>query len=274
MTQTVEELFGCIATQFGIATGEAIKTEISALLGLPNVDVGALQAAITQIQTLLDADPDTEGFQVGQNIITSLTDLASRISALENDSVVATLQSLVTSLEGDLAAEISRAQAAEEDLQSQIDALATQLAGISVSIENPSDAGACDCVALQEQITALGNAVTNLQSADAAFAVQITALQDNYAAVSAQVAANATAVAAAAAAAVAAQGTANSAAAAAATNAAAIQALDVREAAADAAAAARITTLEAFKANVLGLDCMSLRAAFAGGIVVGKSNNV
>ena len=270
MSQTVEELFGCIATQFGIATGEAIKAEIDALLALPNVDLTALQSAIAQIQSLLDAEPGTEGFQVGQNIITTLTDLTARVVALENDTVVATLQTLVNSLSVDLGAEINRAQAAEAGLQDQIDTLSASLATLQTTVANLPESQGCDCAALQAQITALGNSVTNLQSADAAFAVQITALQDGIATLTTQLAAvSATATAAANAAALA-QAAAATAQAGVATNSAAIQALDAREAAADAAAVARLATLESFKASVLAVDCAALRSAFAYGIGLGK----
>lgn len=271
MTQTVEELFGCIATQFGIATGEAIKAEIDALLSLPNVDLTALQSAIAQIQSLLDAEPGTEGFQVGQNIITTLTDLTARVTALENDTVVATLQTLVNSLSVDLGAEINRAQAAEAGLQDQLDALAASLAGLQTTVTNLPESQACDCASLQAQITALGNSVTNLQSADAAFAVQITALQDGVAALTTQLASvSATATAAGTAAALA-QAAAATAQAGVATNAAAIQALDAREAAADAAVAARLTELEGFKGSLLAVDCVgALRSAFTYGIGLGK----
>ncbi len=270
MTQTVEELFGCIATQFGIATGEAIKAEIDALLAMPNVDITALQSAIAQIQSLLDAEPGTEGFQVGQNIITTLTDLTARVTALENDTVVATLQTLVNSLSVDLASEINRAQTAEAALQDQIDTLSASLATLQTTAANLPESQACDCAALQAQITALGNSVTNLQSADAAFAVQITALQDSVAALTTQLASvSATATAAASAAALA-QGAAATAQAGVATNAAAIQALDAREAAANASATARLTELESFKDNMLATNCVALRAAFTNGISLGK----
>ena len=270
MSQTVEELFGCIATQFGIATGEAIKAEIDALLAIPNVDLTALQSAITQIQSLLDAEPGTEGFQVGQNIITTLTDLTARVVALENDTVVATLQTLVNSLSVDLGAEINRAQAAEAALQDQIDTLSASLATLQTTAANLPQNEARDCAALQAQITALGNSVTNLQSADAAFAVQITALQDSVASLMSQLASVASTANSAASAAALAQAAATTAQAGVATNAAAIQALDAREAAADAAAVARLTELEGFKASVLAVDCVALRTAFVNGIGLGK----
>lgn len=270
MTQTVEELFGCIATQFGIATGEAIKAEIDALLAMPNVDLTALQSAIAQIQSLLDAEPGTEGFQVGQNIITTLTDLTARVVALENDTVVATLQTLVNSLSVDLASEINRAQAAEADLQDQIDALSASLATLQTTVANLPESQACDCAALQAQITALGNSITNLQSADAAFAVQITALQDGIAALTTQLAAASAAATAAANAAALAQAAAATAQAGVATNAAAIQALDAREAAADAAISVRLTGLENFQSNLLVTNCAALRTAFTNGISLGK----
>ena len=271
MSQTVEELFGCIATQFGIATGEAIKAEIDALLAMPNVDLTALQSAIAQIQSLLDAEPGTEGFQVGQNIVTTLTDLTARVVALENDTVVATLQTLVNSLSVDLGAEINRAQAAEAGLQDQIDTLSASLATLQTTVANLPESQGCDCAALQAQITALGNSATNLQSADAAFAVQITALQDGIATLTTQLAAASAAATAAANAAALAQAAAATAQAGVATNAAAIQALDAREAAANAAVSVRLTGLENFQSNLLTTNCAALRTAFTNGISLGKT---
>lgn len=269
MSQTVEELFGCVATQFGIATGEAIQTAINELIAMPNVDISALTAAVAQIQGLLDADEGTEGFQLGQNIVTALTDLTSRVTALENDTVVAQLQSMVNSLGTDLANETNRAQAAEANLQGQIDALTSDLAALEATVAS-LPTSSCDCAALQAQITANATAVTNLQAADAATAVQITALQDSIAALTLQVTAAAAAAADATAAANGAVTLANAAQAATDALATTVAALDAREAAADAAAATRLTALEGFKAEVLAVDCSALRTLFINGVSLGR----
>jgi DNA repair exonuclease SbcCD ATPase subunit len=272
MTQTVTELFGCIATQFGIETGAAIKAEIDALLGLPNVDVQALSAAVAQIQSLLDSDPNTPGFQIGQNIIAQLVSLGDRITALENDTVVATLQTMVTSLGQDLVSEVNRAQAAEQALQDLIDSLTTQLTALQTTVSNlPSGQSGCDCAALQAQITAITTQITNLQASDTATAVQITGLQQQIGSLSADVvaataAANAAAATAAAAvtAAATAQATANA-------NAAAIAALDVRENNHHQDHGNQLGSLNSFKAEILAQDCTALRGMFAAGIALGKA---
>jgi chromosome segregation ATPase len=271
MEQTVEELFGCIATQFGIATGAAIKSEIDALLGLPNVNITALQAAVTQIQALLDADPNTEGFQVGQNIITQLVSLGDRITALENDTVVATLQTMVNSLAVDLAAEVNRAQAAEQALQDLIDGLQTQVTTLQTALDNLPAGNGCDCAALQAQITALQTTITNLQAADAQTAVQIAALQTSIGDLSAQITAAATAAAVAQATASAAASAAAAAQATADANATAIAALDAREHSNHNNHGGQIAGLQAFKTAFLNQSCTNLRGMFEAGITLGKA---
>jgi ribosomal protein L12E/L44/L45/RPP1/RPP2 len=269
--QTVEELFGCIATQFGIETGAAIKAEIDALLGMPNVDIQALTAAVAQIQSLLDSDPNTPGFQIGQNIITQLVSLGDRITALENDTVVASLQTMVVSLGQDLASEVARAQAAEQALQDLIDGLTSQVNTLQTAINNMPEGNGCDCVALQAQITALTTQITNLQASDAQTAVQISALQTSVADLSGQIAtaavaaaAASTAAAAAAAAAAVAQATANAA-------AAAIANLDTREDNHHNEHAGHINGLHQFRDSILNQSCTSLRGMFAAGVALGKA---
>lgn len=271
MSQTVEELFGCVATQFGIATGEAIQSAINELLAMPSVDVSALTAAVAQIQGLLDADEGTEGFQLGQNIVTALTDLTSRVTALENDTVVAQLQSMVNSLGVDLANETNRAVAAEAALQAQIDNLTSDLAALEAVVAN-LPTSSCDCAALQAQITANGTAITNLQASDAATAIQIAAIQASIDTLSAQVTAASAAAAAATTAATAAATVAGAAQTAVDTLSGAVAALDAREAAATTAAGARLTALEGFKAEMLAVDCSALRTLFTNGVPLGRSS--
>jgi predicted nucleic acid-binding Zn-ribbon protein len=270
--QTVEELFGCIATQFGIATGSAIKAEIDALLGMPNVDVQALQAAITQIQSLLDSDPNTPGFQIGQNIISQLVSLGDRITALENDTVLASLQTMVVSLGQDLASEVARAQAAEQALQDLIDGLTTQVNTLQTALDNlPTGQGGCDCAALQAQITSINTQITNLLASDAQVAIQISGLQEQVSTLSGQVAAAATAAANAAAAAAAAATAAPAAQATANAAAAAVANLDNRENNHHNEHAGHINGLHAFRDAILGQNCTSLRGMFEAGIALGKA---
>ena len=270
-TQTVEELFGCIATQFGIETGIAIKSEIDALLGMPNVDVQALQAAIAQIQSLLDSDPNTPGFQIGQNIINQLVSLGDRITALENDTVVASLQTMVISLGQDLASEVTRATAAEQALQDLIDGLTSQLTTLQTTVEGLSVQPGCDCTALQAQITAITSQITNLQASDAATAVQITGLQDQLGTLSSQVAAASNAAATATAAAAAASAAAAAAQATANATAAALAAVDTRENEHHNEHAGHINGLHAFRDSILNQNCTSLRGMFAAGVALGKA---
>jgi ribosomal protein L12E/L44/L45/RPP1/RPP2 len=270
--QTVEELFGCIATQFGIETGAAIKAEIDALLGMPNVDIQALQAAIAQIQSLLDSDPNTPGFQIGQNIISQLVSLGDRITALENDTVLSSLQTMVVSLGQDLASEVARAQAAEQALQDLIDGLTSQVNTLQSAIDNlPSGQGGCDCAALQAQITAINSQITNLLASDAQVAIQIAGLQEQVSTLSGQVTAAATAAANAAAAAAAAATAAAAAQATANAAAAAIANLDTREDNHHQEHSGHINGLHAFRDSILNQNCTSLRGMFAAGVALGKA---
>lgn len=134
------------------ATGEAIQTAINELIAMPSVDVSALTAAVAQIQAPLDADEGTEGFQLGQNIVTALTNLTSRVTTLENSDVVAQLQSMVNSLGTDLANETNCAQAAEANLQGQIDALTSDLAALEAVVAALPTAS-CECAALRTLFT-------------------------------------------------------------------------------------------------------------------------
>ena len=270
--QTVEELFGCIATQFGIETGAAIKAEIDALLGMPNVDIQALQAAIAQIQSLLDSDPNTPGFQIGQNIISQLVSLGDRITALENDTVLSSLQTMVVSLGQDLASEVARAQAAEQALQDLIDGLTSQVNTLQSAINNlPSGQGGCDCAALQAQITAINSQITNLLASDAQVAIQIAGLQEQVSTLSGQITAAATAAANAAAVAAAATTAAAAAQATANTAAAAIANLDTRENNHYQEHGGLINGLNAFRDSILNQNCTSLRGMFAAGVALGKA---
>lgn len=270
--QTVEELFGCIATQFGIETGAAIKAEIDALLGMPNVDIQALQAAIAQIQSLLDSDPNTPGFQIGQNIISQLVSLGDRITALENDTVLSSLQTMVVSLGQDLASEVARAQAAEQALQDLIDGLTSQVNTLQSAINNlPSGQGGCDCAALQAQITAINSQITNLLASDAQVAIQIAGLQEQVSTLSGQITAAATAAANAAAVAAAATTAAAAAQATANATAAVVANLDTRENNHYQEHGGLINGLNAFRDSILNQNCTSLRGMFAAGVALGKA---
>lgn len=80
----LQTLLAEIGKRWGWEVGDKIKAEISALISAENVDIQQLQSAIKTIQGLLDADPGTEEFDVGQNIVTQLSEHLSRITALES----------------------------------------------------------------------------------------------------------------------------------------------------------------------------------------------
>jgi chromosome segregation ATPase len=259
-TQTLE----CLIDGLGLATGEAIRTEINNLLGMPNIDLTALQQAVATIQSLLDSDPGTAGFQTGQNIITQLVALGNRLDALENSTVVAQLQVLVNSIGAQLAAEVADRQAADDALQAQIQSLTAQYDTLSqqVSTIANSTGGDCDCAAIAAQISGLENAVSNLTGTDAAQAAQITSLQTQLATLAGQVAGFASSVASAEAAAAAAAATAASAATAVAALQTAVNALDERENGRHNGHHGRLNDLEDFKTNVESVDCAAMVARF------------
>ena len=120
----IEGLLHSISKHWGWHVGNKVKQEIEAVIGAQDVDIQQLQSAIETIQGLLDADPDTPEFDVGQNIVTQLSDHLSRITSLETD--VATLkgdENTVGSVAYAVKQERDRAQAAEAGLQSEIDAI-------------------------------------------------------------------------------------------------------------------------------------------------------
>jgi chromosome segregation ATPase len=265
-TQTME----CLIDGLGQATGEAIRTEINNLLGMPNIDLTALQQAVAAIQSLLDSDPTTEGFQTGQNIITQLVALGNRLDALENSTVVAQLQVLVNSINVALAAEVADRQAADQLLQDAITNLSGQIENLQsqVSVLNQTG-GECDCAAIAAQISGLETAIANLTGTDAAQAAQIAGLQTQLATLSGQVAAAATAAAAAEASAAAALAAANSASSSVAALQTAVNALDDRETERHNGHGGRLNALEAHMADVNSADCTALIARFRTNIAVG-----
>lgn len=271
-TNTLDQTLDCLVSGLGTAVGEQIKTEIETLLGMPSVDLTAIQSAIAQIQSLLDADAGTEGFQVGQNIVTQLIALGNRIDALENSTVVAQLQVLVNSIDAGLTAEIARATAAEAALSDQIAGLTSTVNALSDTVAGlGTPSSGCDCVAIAGQIAALQTAVGNLQGVDASQAAQIATLQE-------QLANMATAVATATAAADAATAAANAATVAA--NAAtsglnalqtAVDALDSRETERHNGHNGRLSDLEGFKAGVEAIDCAAKVALFRAAMSAARS---
>jgi len=106
----------------GAKIGQAIEKAIDDLVATENVDIADLQAKIETIQNILDADPSTPEFDQAQNIITSIKDILSRLTAVEN--TIATLEgdeNVAGSIDSKIATERERAAAAEKDLGNRID---------------------------------------------------------------------------------------------------------------------------------------------------------
>jgi chromosome segregation ATPase len=270
---TLNQTLECLIEGIGQQTGEAIRTEINNLLAMPNVDLTALQSAIAAIQSLLDADPSTEGFQTGQNIITQLVALGNRLDALENSTVVAQLQVLVNSLNTALTAETTAREAGDATLQAALDALTAQYdtlsQQVSTVINNPGGDSGCDCAAIAAQITTLETAIANLQGVDAAQAAQIAALQTQVANLSGSLAAAVSDAAAALTAAQAAQATATANATAVAALQTAVNTLDSRETERHNGHGNRLNDLENFRGGIEAIDCTALLAKHALGLSAG-----
>jgi len=120
----VQTLIEEIGKHWGWEIGDKVRQEIQVLIDAGNIELNKLKGAIATIQGILDADPDTEEFDVAQNIITQLSGHLTRITNLETD---------VTRLKGDettvgsvayaVKQEHDRAIAAEAELQSAIETL-------------------------------------------------------------------------------------------------------------------------------------------------------
>jgi len=171
-TQALLELIG---KHWGFEVGNKIKTEIASVVGASNIDMAKLQSAIATIQGILDANPNTAQFDVGQNIVTQLADHLTRITKLEGG--LATLNgnaSTVGSVAYAVKQEADRALASEATLQSGIDANtasittlngdATVVGSVANSVKSAVDAEAVlranADTALQAQIDALAGGST------------------------------------------------------------------------------------------------------------------
>lgn len=128
----MELLLGNVAKHWGWHVGNKVKQELESVIGAQDVDIQQLQSAIQTIQGLLDADPGTPEFDVGQNIVTQLTDHLARITGLESD--VATLkgdENTVGSVAYSVKQERDRALGAETALQAGIDANSADIATLN-----------------------------------------------------------------------------------------------------------------------------------------------
>ena len=269
----LQTILECVSTQFGIATGNAIKAEISNLVGMQNVDLTAINAAITQINALLDTDPETAGVQFNAaSLIAQLTDLGSRLTTLENSEVVQNLTVIINQIDSSLTAEVTRAQAAEAALGEQITSingtiatLTTQLAALEAS----GGSGGCDCAQIASDISALQTAVTNLQATDAGTATQVAGIQAQLATLASDIATATAAAAAASASAAAAQTAAAAASAAVATLATTVSDLDTRETERHNGHGGRLNSIEGKLNAIEAIDCTALAALFSAGITSG-----
>jgi len=141
-TQALLELIG---KHWGFEVGNKIKTEIATVVGASNIDMAQLQSAIATIQGLLDANPNTAQFDVGQNIVTQLTDHLARITNLEGglatlNGDASTVGSVANSVKSAVDAEAVLRADADTALQAQIDAIAGGGTGSVASVQAELDA--------------------------------------------------------------------------------------------------------------------------------------
>lgn len=265
-------LMQCIATSFGVKVGEAVRNEINTVLNLESLDISTINAKITAIQKLLDADPSTPEFDIAQNFITTIAGLTARIASLEGDTRVAAVQTAVAALNTGLAAEVARAQAAEAALAAQITTISGNLATLTAQVAAIPTTPACDCEALSASIAANATAIANLQGVDAQQAAQIAALQNTVQSLQSSLASNATAAANAQATANAAASAAAAAQAAAAAAAAAVADLDSREQGHHDDHETKLGQ-KVTRAEVAAIDCTALANLFAAGIQAGLNPN-
>lgn len=266
----LQTILQCVSTQFGIATGQAIKAEISNLVGMQNVDLTAINAAIAQINSLLDTDPETAGTQFNAaSLIAQLTDLGTRLTTLESSEVVQNLTVIVNQIDASLSAEVARAQAAEAALGDQITTINTTITSLTTqlaALEASGGSGSCDCAAIATEISALQTAVTNLQATDVGTATQVAGIQTQLAALAGEIAAATTATAAASTAAAAASAQAAAAAASVATLQATVAVLDDRENGRHLGHGNRLNDIEGKLTAIEAIDCTALAALFSAGI--------
>ncbi len=119
----MQTLIEQIGKHWGWEVGDKVRQEIQAVLAAEDVDIKQLQSAIQTIQGLLDADPSTEEFDVGQNIVTQLSDHLSRITGLETDmNRLKGDETVAGSVAYAVKQERDRAQAVEAQLRQDTDA--------------------------------------------------------------------------------------------------------------------------------------------------------
>jgi chromosome segregation ATPase len=161
----IQNMLVCLVQNIAADVGGEIKDlrdQLAVLAGMPAVDLTEINAKLATLQSLLDADPNTEGFQTAQNLINTLTGLTARVAALED--AAASSASSISTLEG------------------QVSALEGQISQIQSQIANGTGDPACDCAALEAALAAAQTALSNLTATDVAQASQIADLQARVAA--------------------------------------------------------------------------------------------
>lgn len=128
----IQQLLQLVAQHFGWQVGDKIKTEINSILALENVDIKELQNRIKTIESILDADPDTEEFDVAQNIITQLTNILTRLTDIENNI------SDISSRLADVESQNQQQNKRLDDIESQLSNLTSNdtINGIQEEISN------------------------------------------------------------------------------------------------------------------------------------------
>jgi predicted nucleic acid-binding Zn-ribbon protein len=172
----IQNLLVCLVQNIAADVGDEIKDlrdQLAVLAGMPAVDLTEINNKLATLQSLLDADPNTEGFQTAQNLINTLTGLTARVAALED--AAGTAAGSIATLEGQVAA-----------LEGQISQIQSQIAN------GTGGEPACDCAALEAALAAAQTALSNLTATDVAQASQIADLQGRIAAAEAGVGAIAT----------------------------------------------------------------------------------
>lgn len=269
LDQELNNLFVCLSGAFGDEIGSAVTEKINAVLQIEGVDVAALQAQINTLNDLLSNNTSGDA-STAAAITAAIAGLTTRVTALEGSTAVADLTAVVTALQTALTNEAAERQAADAahsadiaTVQQAVDSLSQSLVTIQATL-GQQGAG-CDCVAINDSLASIGTQLSNLTSTDTAQASQIADLQTAVAALTSQAAGIAAAQAAADAAAAQAAAAVAAATAAGQTAAAAGQAAATAQASADAAAAAGVVNaadIEAVKAAIRGVNCVSITANF------------
>jgi len=146
----LQNLLQQVAANFGYNTGKLVNEKIQEVLGLEHIDVKSIQDTVKQIQDLLDADPSTPEFDVGQNIVTQLKSQLGSIQALQAELVTLkgddkTAGSIAKKIADTKTAVETELRTAQTDIQNQINAIKgnseTSISAVQTDV-NTAKAGA------------------------------------------------------------------------------------------------------------------------------------